>query len=109
MNRLNIEERIDRLGMSIPSASIKLPGRFERNAVIATVHTNRYHPQVDVYLRATYNVAFDEKGPAGGEPVVQTLDNIRKVVGRRVIPAFARFFPRRGSPRPPSPRDRRAR
>ena len=93
----------------LPYSPIKFTSRFKRDAVIAELNPlGQGHPHVKVYLSAAFHVAFEESGPAGGEPVVQTLDNIRKVVRRRVIPAFARFFPRRPGPRPPSPRDRRA-
>jgi hypothetical protein len=71
-----------------------MPGSFERGAVVATLdlHGKR---DVDVYLSAAYDVAFDSGGPAAGEPVIEVLDNIRKVVRRIVLPALRPFFPRK--------------
>lgn len=84
---------LDKLGIISPPEPAVIAGRLERGAVIAALdmHTPT-DPGVDVYLRATYDIAFD-RGPAAGEPVVQTLDNIRHDVRGRVIPALERYFP----------------
>jgi hypothetical protein len=85
----------EQLGLTVPPDDLHiLSGRFKRGAIIAGADMPNGSTEVDVYLRATYNVSFDGGGPAGGEPLIQTLDNIRQVVRRRVRPSLSRFFPK---------------
>jgi hypothetical protein len=91
----------EQLGIQVPPTPAILPGRFERDAILAVAHVPLGRPDVDVYLSTAYDVAFDRDGPAAGEPVVQTLDNIRKDVRKRVIPAIERYFPAPHPPREP--------
>jgi hypothetical protein len=85
----------EQLGIHTSPARSVLHGRFERGAVIARAQVRADHPQVDVYLSASFDIAFDRNGPAGGEEVIQTLDDIRQTISRMVLPAFAGYFPPR--------------
>ena len=87
----------DALGIFVNPTPSRLPGRFKRGAIVGTASmgSRRPQPEVRVYLSAVFEVAFDSDGPAGGEPVVKTLQDIRRVVRSRVVPALARFFPQR--------------
>lgn len=78
-----------------PPVSSTLMGSFKHGAVIARMHGYELRPEMQVYLRATTDIAFDREGPADGEPVIQVLDDIRQTMRGRVLPAFARFFRRR--------------
>jgi hypothetical protein len=84
----------EQLGMIVPPTPAKLPGRFQRGGILAAAEVSVDHPDVDVYLRAAYDIAFDRGGPAAGEPVIQTLTRIRQEVRERIIPAFHQFLPR---------------
>jgi hypothetical protein len=84
----------EQLGVIVPPTPAKLPGRFKRGAILAAAEMSLDRPDVNVYLRAAYDIAFDRGGPAAGEPVIQTLTHIRQEVRERVIPAFRPFFPR---------------
>jgi hypothetical protein len=76
-----------------PRDPFVFPARLERGAILAAADVPNGSPEVKVYLRAAYDVAFDQWGPARLEPVVKTLDNIRKEVRFRVLPALTRFLP----------------
>lgn len=76
-----------------PPVSSTLMGNFRNGAVIARMSGQDLLPEMNVYLRATTDVAFDRDGPAGGEPVIQVLDDIRQTIIGRVLPAFRPFFP----------------
>lgn len=69
---------------------------FKRGARIAQMSLGPGRdPMMKVYLRTTYDVAFDEFGPesVAAEPVLQTLDNIRSEIRRRVLPSLREFLP----------------
>ena len=83
---------LDAIGIHSPPEPGIVAGRFERGAVVATLDLGGKR-EVDVYLSATYDVAFDRGGPAAGESVIEVLDNIRKTVRQRVIPRFRPYFP----------------
>ncbi|HYN69641.1 MAG TPA: hypothetical protein VEX41_05470, partial [Candidatus Eisenbacteria bacterium] len=89
-------EKLGIYGGPVPSI---LTGYFKRGAVIARLNLgNDSRPPeayVDVYLRTAFDIAFEDTGPAGGENLIQTLNHIRQEVRERVLPAFARFFPKR--------------
>jgi hypothetical protein len=81
-----------------PPVYLMLMGNFKSGAVLARMDLRELRPEMQVYLRATTDIAFDREGPAGGENVVQVLEDIRHTIRGRVIPAFRRFFP---GPMPP--------
>lgn len=83
----------EQLGIMVSPHPAVLPGRFERGTVLARAGVPLGRPEVDVYLRATYDVAFGRDGPAGGELVLQTMTLIRDEVAGRVLPTIAQFFP----------------
>lgn len=85
----------EQLGVIVPPTPAKFPGRYKRGAILAAAQMPLGRPDVDVYLSAAYDIAFERGGPAGGEPVIQTLNHIRQEVRNRVFPALYRFFPAR--------------
>ena len=85
----------EQLGIRTAATPAIIPGRFKRGAILALAQMPFAGPDVNVYLRAAYDIAFQREGPAGGEPVIQTLDHIRQEVRGRVLPALAPFFPPR--------------
>jgi hypothetical protein len=56
----------EQLGILVSQHTAVPPGRFERGSVLARAEVPLGRPEVHVYLRATYDVAFDRDGPAGG-------------------------------------------
>ena len=83
----------EQLGILVSPHPAVLPGRFERGTVLARAEVPLGRPNVEVYLRATYDVTFGRHGPAYGEPVLQTLTSIRQEVAGRVLPVIAQFLP----------------
>jgi hypothetical protein len=83
----------DQLGIMVPPTPAKLPGRYKRGAILAAAEAPLGRPEVAVYVRAAYDISFERGGPAGGEPVIQTLNHIRQEVRNRVFPALYQFFP----------------
>lgn len=84
---------LERYGIHTPPTPGIIAGHFERGAIVATLALGEERPDMDVYLSATYDIAFDRGGPAAGESVIEVLDNIRKEVRQRILPAFAPSFP----------------
>lgn len=71
-------------------------GGFKRGAVFARFNLTDTEPDVEMYLRTTYDVAFDTDGPesVAAEPVLQTLRNIRSEIRHRVLPSLHKFIPK---------------
>lgn len=91
---------LDKLGILAPrTPSMLLADRMKRDAPMVTlelVNGDRlYRPEVDVYVKVTYQVSFGVAGPVPFKPVLNTLDFIRRDLRNRVLPAFIPFFPPR--------------
>jgi len=85
----------ERLGIIVPPTPAMLPGRFKEGDILAAVNIPLGRPDVEVFLRVAYDIAFERGGPAGGRPVLPTLRSIRHEVGDRGLPALEPFFPSR--------------
>jgi hypothetical protein len=84
---------LEGLHIVTPPVAATLVGNFKAGAVIARMTNFSIPANVNVYLRATSDIAFDRDGPAAGEPVIEVLQNVRQAVRGRVVPALRRFFP----------------
>jgi len=82
----------EQLGIMTSPHPALLPGRFTRGTVLARAAVPLARPDIEVYLRATYGVAFDRAGPGDGLAVVDTLRAIRQEVSGRVLPALSQFL-----------------
>lgn len=87
----------EQLGILSPPQPFRLGGTFKRGAPLAYAAIPLGRPEVDVYLETSYDVAFDKDGPepVRAEPVIETLDNIRNEIRRRVLPSLLKFLPPR--------------
>jgi hypothetical protein len=103
---LNLTEAVGEHSFVLPpELDIKVPpepmrfghGGFKRGAVFASFDLRRPEGDVEMYLRTTYYVAFDRNGPesVAAEPVLQTLDDIRREVRDRILPRLIQFLPKR--------------
>ncbi len=69
------------------------PGAFNEGAVVARIEFNVTGPNPEVQMnpRASFGVAFDQKGPARGQLVVPTLRRLRDYIEGTVFPQLEPF------------------
>ncbi len=87
----------EQLSVIVPREPIRHGGAFERGTPLVTAMLALGNPAVDVQLEATYDIAFDPRGPESvvAEPVLRTLDEIRDEVRFRILGGLGRFLPPR--------------
>jgi hypothetical protein len=76
--------------LTAPTPMFVSPGTFKRGAILGTVTS--LDPDVKVNLIATFHVSLKDARPRPGEHLVQTLDQILRVVRDRVVPSFAPYL-----------------
>lgn len=73
-----------------PHGSVSIPETSESDTQIVALTLSPDSPQtkMEMYLRSSYDVVFDEDGPIFDRRVIDTLTRIRKFVDTRVLPTM---------------------